>query len=190
VGDFNSPFALIDIQQQQKNQQRNFWVRSIGINRQFFLFLLFFLHCCDGWGYIVAFTKVLTMYQIYHTWIHPFYSSPLSPPIPGIVSTGINFAFMDMCTHILHHIDPPTYFLYHHPLPLVPAYPYPCEGLVHPPVLKFCRRKKIKDINKKTTHFLLFEIKVFTKGISLWYFHVYMYYHPNWFVSSIFFILT
>jgi hypothetical protein len=24
----------------------------------------------------------------------------------------------------------------------------------------------------------------------LWYFHVYMYYHPNWFVSSIFFILT
>jgi hypothetical protein len=89
------------------------------------------------------------------------------PLILGIVSTGINFAFMDMCTHILHRIDPPTYFLYHHPLPLVPAYPYPCEGLVHPPVLKFCRRKKIKDINKKTTHFLLFEIKVFTKGISL-----------------------
>jgi hypothetical protein len=30
--------------------------------------LLFFysLYCCNGWGYIVAFAQVLTMYQIYH----------------------------------------------------------------------------------------------------------------------------
>jgi hypothetical protein len=28
---------------------------------------LLFYCCCAGWGYIVAFTKVLTMYQIYHT---------------------------------------------------------------------------------------------------------------------------
>jgi hypothetical protein len=26
--------------------------------------------------YIIAFTKVLTMHQIYHTWIYPFYHSP------------------------------------------------------------------------------------------------------------------
>jgi hypothetical protein len=27
----------------------------------------FFKNCCAGWGYIVTFTKVLTIYQIYHT---------------------------------------------------------------------------------------------------------------------------
>jgi hypothetical protein len=44
--------------------------------------LFYFFYCCTGWGYIVAFTKVLTMYQIYHTWIHPLLCSPLSlsPP--------------------------------------------------------------------------------------------------------------
>jgi hypothetical protein len=36
------------------------------------------MYCCAGWGYIVAFTKALTMYQIYHTWIHLLHHSPLS----------------------------------------------------------------------------------------------------------------
>jgi hypothetical protein len=49
------------------------------------------------------------------------------------------------------------------------------------PVLQFCRRKKIKQ---KTWHFSLFEIKVAIQGVSLWYFHVYMYYNPNCFISS------
>jgi hypothetical protein len=26
-----------------------------------------FFYCCAGWGHIVAFTKVLTIYQTYHT---------------------------------------------------------------------------------------------------------------------------
>jgi hypothetical protein len=30
-------------------------------------------------GYIVAFTKVLTIYQIYHTWIYPLHHFPSSP---------------------------------------------------------------------------------------------------------------
>jgi hypothetical protein len=30
-------------------------------------FNFFSPYCCAGWGYIVAFIKVLTMYQIYHT---------------------------------------------------------------------------------------------------------------------------
>jgi hypothetical protein len=39
-------------------------------------------------GCIVAFTKVLTIYQIYHSWIHPLHHSlSLPPPIPRIVST-------------------------------------------------------------------------------------------------------
>jgi hypothetical protein len=36
----------------------------------YFIIFLKNFYCCAGW-YIVAFTKVLTMYQIDHTWIHP-----------------------------------------------------------------------------------------------------------------------
>jgi hypothetical protein len=33
-----------------------------------FLYIyLFYLFYCAGWGYTVAFTKVLSMYQVYHT---------------------------------------------------------------------------------------------------------------------------
>jgi hypothetical protein len=40
-----------------------------------------FLYCCDEWGYFVAYTHYLIMYQIYHAWIHPLSHSPsLSPP--------------------------------------------------------------------------------------------------------------
>jgi hypothetical protein len=50
------------------------------------IYASFLLLLC--WGYIVAFTKVITIYQIYHTWIHPLHHFPLfsPPPIPGIVS--------------------------------------------------------------------------------------------------------
>jgi hypothetical protein len=56
----------------------------------FFIFLVF-----QFWGYIVTFTKVLT---IYHSWIHPLNHSPLSPPppIPVIASTGFIFSFTYM----------------------------------------------------------------------------------------------
>jgi hypothetical protein len=59
----------------------------------------------------------------------------------------------------------------------------PVQDLFHPPVLWFCRRKKRK---RKTWYFSLFEIKVTTQRVSLWYFHVYMYFNPNWFISSSF----
>jgi hypothetical protein len=45
---------------------------------QFFIFF----YCCAGWGYIVAFTKVLTMYQIHHTCIHPPPTALLLSPLP------------------------------------------------------------------------------------------------------------
>jgi hypothetical protein len=32
--------------------------------------------------------------------------------------------------------------------------------------------------------------KIATPGVSLWYFHVYMYYNLNWFISSIFLLST
>jgi hypothetical protein len=45
----------------------------------------------------------------------PFFFTPL--PIPGIVSTGLNFPFKYMCTQYLHHTHPP------HPFPTS----FPCQ---------------------------------------------------------------
>jgi hypothetical protein len=39
---------------------------------------------CAGWGYIVAVTKVLKIYQMYHTCVHSLYYSPSFPPPPSI----------------------------------------------------------------------------------------------------------
>jgi sterol desaturase/sphingolipid hydroxylase (fatty acid hydroxylase superfamily) len=52
------------------------------------------------WGYIVEFTEVLVIYQIYYSWIHSVHHSPSSPspPYPEIVSTGLIFPFTCMCT--------------------------------------------------------------------------------------------
>jgi hypothetical protein len=64
----------------------------------------FFKLLCSG--YIVAFTKVLSIYQIYSAWIHRLHHSPLSSlsSIPGIVSTSFIFPFILMCTQYLHYI--------------------------------------------------------------------------------------
>jgi hypothetical protein len=59
----------------------------------------------------MAFTKFLTIYQKYHTGIHPLHHSPLSslPPILEIVST-VSFFHFHICVHrfctifiLLHH---------------------------------------------------------------------------------------
>jgi hypothetical protein len=75
----------------------------------FFVYIRFFFSCfccCAGWGCIVVFTKVLIIYQILHTWIHPLHHSSLffHPPTPGVVSVGILFLFTNMCTRYLHYI--------------------------------------------------------------------------------------
>jgi hypothetical protein len=57
------------------------------LNLNFTLFLSSFLLLY--WEHIVAFTKVLTIYQIYHTWIHPLYPCPLSSPLPYSWKTWI-----------------------------------------------------------------------------------------------------
>jgi hypothetical protein len=76
-------------------------------------YFFFFFYCCAGWGYTVAFSNVLIMYQIYHTWIYPSTALFHPPPlIPGIVSTGIIFAFTYMCIHYLHCIYPPIPIYY------------------------------------------------------------------------------
>jgi hypothetical protein len=110
-----------------------------------FKFLLVFVifYCCAGWGYIVAFTKVLIIYQTYHTWTHPLHHSLLFPsPISGTVPTSIIFLFTYTCTQYLHHIHPPTLFP-HITLPLVPtSLHHRRQYMFCSPILWFCKRKK------------------------------------------------
>jgi hypothetical protein len=84
-------------------------------NDSFLFFINFFIIML----YIVAFAEVYTIYQIYHTRIHPLNHSPLflSPPIPGIVSIGLIFLFTYMYAQYLHHVHPPTPFSYILPPP-------------------------------------------------------------------------
>jgi hypothetical protein len=87
-----------------------------------------------------------------------------------------------MCTQCLHHITPPTPFPRHLSSP-IGTNP---QDLFHHLVLQFCRRKN-KEKEKKW-HFCLLKIAI--QGVSLWHFHVYLYYSPNWFISYIFLHFT
>jgi hypothetical protein len=96
----------------------------------------------------VTFTKVLIMYQIYHTSIHPsptvlLYSAPPTT-ITGIVSTDISLIF---CIHAytVFAWHSPSYILSPPPrLPVVSitAFPHCSPDLFFPPVLLFCTREK------------------------------------------------
>jgi hypothetical protein len=81
----------------------------------------------------------------------------------------------------IHSICTKFTFLYPFPtsslLPLVP--PAPRQDLFHTLVLWFCKRKWMTFLFKKAT-----------QGVSLWHFHVYMYYNPSWFISTIFILFT
>jgi hypothetical protein len=92
-------------------------------------------------GYIVVFTKVL--YQIYSTWIYPFHHLPLSSPSPvlGIVSTGVIFLFMYMCTQCLNYIPPLSSFPHLFP-PLTVTRTSSGRINFFPPDLQFCIRKE------------------------------------------------
>jgi hypothetical protein len=63
------------------------------------------------------------------------------PPIPGVVSTGIIFAFTYMYIQYLQYIHLPTPFL--HILSPPTSTSPPGRGLFCPPVLWFCKREKI-----------------------------------------------
>jgi hypothetical protein len=102
---------------------------------------ILFFYCCAGWGYIVAFTKVLTIYQIYCTWVHPLHHSPSPSPslIPRIVSTDNIFLSTYMCTQYLYHI----HFRHHFP----PHQYQPQAGLVLPSCSPILYKKKIEEQN-------------------------------------------
>jgi hypothetical protein len=105
----------------------------------YILKFLFYFHCFAGWGYIVAFTEVLKIYQIYHIWIHPLHHSPSSPPTPisGIVSTGLIF-HLHTCVHSICTIFTPRLpFPHLLPPPPVPASLLSKAGLVLSSCFKF-----------------------------------------------------
>jgi hypothetical protein len=71
-----------------------------------------------------------------------------------------------------HHIHLPSPFPYIPP----PIGTNPQTGLVLPACSLFLKKR----------HFHLFNIQ----GVSLWHFHVYMYYNLNWLIPSIFLLST
>jgi hypothetical protein len=80
-----------------------------------------------------------------------------------------------MYTHFLHCIHPPTPFTRHLSTP-PGASPPPTLGRTCSALLftNFVEEEREK-IKWKIWHFSLFEIKVATQEVSVWYFHLYMY---------------
>jgi hypothetical protein len=101
-------------------------------------------------------------------------------PIPGIVSRDLIFS---ICPYV-YRIFPQYSSSYTLSLYVPPTHTHCYQpsrwNLFSLPVLRFCKKRKRR-------HFYLF--KVALEGISLWHFHVYMYFNPNWFMLSIFLFL-
>jgi hypothetical protein len=87
------------------------------------------------------------------------------------------------CFSIYMHVY--IVFALHSPLhTLSPLLPLPLLTMPHAgPVLPTCFR-----ILEKKRHFCL--SKIVTQGVSLWHFHVFMYYNSKWLMSSIFLLST
>jgi hypothetical protein len=83
----------------------------------------------------------------------PFSLFP-SPPIPGVVSTGIIIVFIYMCTHFFAPYSP-SYPIFLSLSPPTGANPAPGQHMFHFPVLWFCRRKKREDKMKNMTFLLV-----------------------------------
>jgi hypothetical protein len=80
----------------------------------YFIFIFYCYYCCARLGYICSITKVLTIYQIYHTWIHLLHHC-LSSHLPNSWNSFNRYHF---CIYIhvytlLHDIYPPTPFPHH-----------------------------------------------------------------------------
>jgi hypothetical protein len=92
-----------------------------------------FFYCCAGWAYILAFTKILTMYQIYGTWIHPLLCLHLFPLIPEIGSTGV---ILYLHTFV-HNIYTLFTFIHSFPItsPLLLVTVTPGQDPFHPPLI-------------------------------------------------------
>jgi hypothetical protein len=142
-------------------------------------FLNLFFYCCTGstlWHSqkflqysMVEFTNsIMLLYpSCPHSW-NSFSRSHFSTYIPEhvIFPPYSSSYFVSLIFTLLHP------FLISFPLPLVST--FNPTGPALPSWFYFAKK----------WHFCLFKIAI--QEVSLWYFHVYMYYNPNWFIPSIF----
>jgi hypothetical protein len=133
-----------------------------------FLFLLSCHYCTVGWC-IGTFTKVLT---IYHILIHPLHHSPLSPSCYSWDSFNRSRFSIFIHEYII--------FLLHSSSYILSLYPTPSHWYL---LLERTYYTFLFSIFEKRYFCLL---KIAIQGVSLWHFHVCMYYNPYWFIISVF----
>jgi hypothetical protein len=92
-------------------------------------------------------------------------------------SHGIFYSFIHMYIHCLGHFSPML------PAPSLSPHPPHFRQNLFCPLLQFCWREDISN-NKKDTVFLLVWDKDSCTERFLACFHAYMYYNPNWFIST------
>jgi hypothetical protein len=115
-----------------------------------------------------------------YSWTYLLHLSP-SSTIPRIVSTGLIFPLTYMCFHwhtCEHHVHLFTLSLPPPPLP---------TG-TNPPGRTYSALLLSYFVKEKKWHFCLFKVGI--QGVSLWHFHVYMYYNQNWLILSIVLLST
>jgi hypothetical protein len=107
----------------------------------------------------------------------PFSFIPLSPFLEQFQQVSFFHLHTFMHRYALyspsHALSPPPPCSHWH------QHPTPGRTWFHPPVLWFCKWKK-----------MTFLFQIATQGASLRHFHIYMYYNPNRFISSTFLLST
>jgi hypothetical protein len=121
------------------------------------------------WGYIVTFTKVLT---IFHNWVNTLHHSPLSWKYYWNTFYRSHFSIF-----IHNYIIFPWYSPYYM-LSLYPLTSHWCQSPAEPVLPSY--------------FFLLYfcKYKIAIQRVSLWHIHIFVYYNSNWFISSVFPIST
>jgi hypothetical protein len=112
---------------------------------------------------------------IKYTWIHPLHHSSLSPhPYSWNSFNRYHFPiYVYMCTQYLRHTHSPIPF----PHTLVLTTLHPC---------RICSALLFSNFVKAKKKWYFCSFKIATQGVSLWHFHVYLYYSPIRFISSLF----
>jgi hypothetical protein len=120
----------------------------IGLNIYFWDWFLFFFIVL---GFVVTFTKVFTIYQVYHTWIHPLHHFPLSCPSHSWYNFNRSHFSIYRCMYTVFGLCSPSYILSSYP-PTSHCYQLPKTRPVLPSC--FCKKK------------MTFLFKIVVQGVS------------------------